>query len=186
MGMAVQSSPVKKSELLREPSLAFLDMEKFSRGEITFSFGSAPENRLVAFLLWLSYSQWVVSYILCYITFKFDKVCLVCLLVHHLWAVAGPAVEGGSHNKTSSEGLTCSLAAQDQVPSAWHALMGLCLRCKAPELLWIWDGQRATQTPVGEYHPLFSRKSTLSLPLKPSLCWAEDKVWIAVSFSEII
>lgn len=51
MGMAVQSSPVKKSELLREPSLAFLDMEKFSRGEITFSFGSAPENRLVAFLL---------------------------------------------------------------------------------------------------------------------------------------
>lgn len=159
MGMAVEFSPERTREQRgAEPGLP-------GHGEVQ-SWGNnifiwfCSRNRLVAFPLWLSYSQWVVSYILCYITFKSDKVCLVCLLVYHLWAVVGPAVEGGGLTVASSEGLTCSLAAQDQVPSVWYALMGLCLRCKAPELLWIWDGQQAIQTPVEEYHPLFLLKST--------------------------
>lgn len=135
MGMAVEFSPERTCEQRgAEPGLPGCGKVQ-SWGNNTFIWFCSRKQACGLSSLTFLLSVGCLLHPVLHHIFKFDKVCLVCLLIYRLWAVAGPAVEEGSHSKNSSEGLTWSLAAQDQVPSASCAQVGLRLQCKATE--WI-------------------------------------------------
>lgn len=108
----------------------------------------------------LSYALWVLTCILCYIMYLGQTRHILSdrALICHLWAVIGPAVKEANWNK-NSQVLACSVTAQGPIPSAWPTQMWLGLWCRAAELVWVWDGQWATQNPGGEYYPLFLCRS---------------------------
>lgn len=100
----------------------------------------------------LSYAPWVLTYILCYITNLGQTRYILSdrALIRHLCAVLGLLWKKQARIKTPQV-LACSVTAQGPIPSAWPAQMWLGLWRRAAELVWVWGGHWATQTPVGEH-----------------------------------